>query len=141
MTPEAIRAAIAASPTLTALMPDIAAIAAALTVPELQPIAVEEVFDVLFASGDYLTLKTAQMQGHPAAAMAFAVLADAKALGPGRVNLDRAATVQLLDQLEAANLLSSDGRAALVAAATQPSVVTARDVELAIKSDTGEYLL
>ena len=77
-------------------------------------IAVEDVFDVLFFTGDYLTLKTAQLAGDATAAMAFSVLTDAKTIGPGKVNLSASATVGLFDALEAAGLLSAAGRAALV---------------------------
>jgi hypothetical protein len=76
-------------------------------------IPVEDVFDVLFSTGDYMVLKTAQLQGHPQAGMAFAVLADAKNIGPGKVNLFAPLTAGLLDQLQADGLLSKHGRNAL----------------------------
>lgn len=141
MTPAEIRTAISADPAILALVPDFAAIAAALATPELRPLTVEEVFDVLYESSDYLTLKTAQLQNNATALMAFAVLADAKSLGPGAVNLELASTVMLFDQLEAANLLSSAGRAALTAKATSPRQITAAEVEVACKSDTGELIV
>lgn len=78
-------------------------------------IKVEDVFDVLFFSGDYLGLKQAQLSGNAQAAMAFAVLQDAKTIGPGTVNLNAPATVLLFDALQNDGLLSSVGRAALVA--------------------------
>lgn len=84
-------------------------------------IAVEDVFDVLFASGDYVTLKTAQLAANPLAVMAFAVLADAKAIGPGKVNLASPVTSGLLDQLQAAELLSQAGRDALAARGIAPA--------------------
>jgi len=79
-------------------------------------ITVEDVFNALYASGDYVTLKQAQMAGNPLAALAFGFLSDAKALGPGRVDLDAAPTVAQLDALQAAGLLSQPGRDALDAA-------------------------
>lgn len=84
----------------------------------VQSIRVEDVFDVLYASGDYMTLKAAQLAGNTLATMAFSMLADAKAIGPGTVNLEAPVTVSLLDQLVAAELLSLSGNAALLAKAT-----------------------
>lgn len=81
---------------------------------------VEEVFDVLFASGDYVTLKTASLAGDPRAVMAFETLRDARQIGSGTVNLQLPPTAALLDQLQSEPPLLSDvGRTALVAAATQ----------------------
>ncbi|UCV02289.1 hypothetical protein [Dechloromonas denitrificans] len=90
----------------------------------VQSIRVEDVFDVLYASGDYMTLKAAQLAGNALAIMAFAVLADAKTIGPGTVNLTAPVTVSLLDQLVAAELLSLPGNAALLAKANvrQPAI-------------------
>lgn len=85
--------------------------------PVVKSVPVEVVFNVLFASGDYLTLKAAQMAGNPSANMAFSVLADSKTIGPGMVNLRAPATVQLLDTLQAQELLSLAGRSALDACA------------------------
>lgn len=92
---------------------EIAAILSAGQPPEMVSIPVEDVFDILFASGDYTTLKTAQRSGNPQAVMAFDVLADAKNLGPGKVNLFAPLTAQLLDQLQQADLLTEKGRNAL----------------------------
>lgn len=82
---------------------------------------VEAVFDILFTTGDYMTLKQAQLQGDQTAAMAFAVLDDAKRLGPGKVNVRLPATVMLLDALQGTGLLSAAGRNALTAASTVPA--------------------
>ncbi len=79
-------------------------------------ITVETVFNVLYASGDYVTLKQAHMAGNPLAALAFGFLSDAKLLGPGRVDLYAPATVAQFDALQAAALLSQAGRDALDAA-------------------------
>jgi len=87
----------------------------------MRSITVEEVFNVVFSTGDYVVLKTAQLQGHPLAVMVFAVLADAKNLGPGLVNLQEPATVELFDQLQAANLLSATSRAAFASLAIVPA--------------------
>lgn len=81
---------------------------------------VEDVFDALFATGDYMTLKTAQLQGNPLAVMTFAVLDDAKRIGSGMVNLNAIPTAQMLTELQGAELLSATGYAALVALATVP---------------------
>lgn len=104
---------------------------------------VEEVFDVLFSSGDYLAIKQAQMAGDPRAAMAFAVLADARSLGNGSVNLAMPATASLLDALEAEpRLLSQAGRAALAAAALQPAaVIPVEDVSRALNIAEGRMIL
>jgi hypothetical protein len=88
------------------------------TVEVMVSIPVEEVFDALFTSGDYLSIKQAQMGGNPVAAMCFAVLDDTKRIGPGRVNLELPGTKGLLDQLQSASLLTQGGRDALTARAT-----------------------
>jgi hypothetical protein len=101
---------------------DLALQLSAMQAPVVHSLPVEDVFGVLFVTGDYLTLKTAQLGGDLRAVLAFSVLADAKALGPGRVDLQSPATVQLLDQLqEPPALLSPAGRAALTARATVPA--------------------
>lgn len=88
--------------------------------PDVQvSILVEDVFVVLFASGDYMTLKAAQLQGNSDAAMAFAVLADAKNIGPGKVDVFSPITAGLLDKLQTASLLTQAGRDALSQRATQ----------------------
>lgn len=76
-------------------------------------IRVEELFQTLYEIGDYVTIKSAEIAGNPLAAFVFAVLKDAKTLGPGVVNLDDTQTISLCDQLQEANLLSQDGRDAL----------------------------
>ena len=100
-----------------------AAIAGALTAG--QPlrrvsIRVEDVFDVLYASGDYVTLKQAELAGNPLAVLAVAFLRDAKQIGPGMVNLDAPATIAQFDALQAAGLLSQVGRDALDGAGWEP---------------------
>jgi hypothetical protein len=81
-----------------------------------QSITVETMFNVLYSTGDYASLKQAQLGGNPLAVLAFGFLADAKTLGPGRVDLDAALTVAQLDALQSAGLLSQAGRDALDAA-------------------------
>jgi hypothetical protein len=76
-------------------------------------IRVEELFQTLYEIGDYATIKSAEIAGNPLAVFVFAVLKDAKTLGPGLVNLDDPKTISLCDQLQEANLLSQDGRDAL----------------------------
>ena len=86
----------------------------------LRSLKVEEVFSVLFASGDYTAIKAAQLAGDQRAIMAFGVLADARNLGPGTVNLEAAPTVALLETLQAEpSLLSASGRQALTDAAAE----------------------
>ena len=121
MTKEEILAAIAADPALQALaaVRDDAGIAAAITAtlpPRRISLRVEDVFDLLYASGDYVTLKQEELAGNPLAVMAFAFLRDAKQIGPGMVNLDAPTTVAQFDALQAAELLSQAGRDALNAA-------------------------
>ena len=79
---------------------------------------VEAVFDALFATGDYMTLKVAQLQGNATAIMAFAVLDDAKRIGSGTVDLSAVPTQQLMSSLKSLALLSDTGYNALVALAT-----------------------
>lgn len=78
--------------------------------------SVEDVFEILYTSGDYITIKAAQLSGNSLAAMVLAGLKDAKSIGPGLVNLDAPQTAALCDQLQAANLLSQPGRDALESA-------------------------
>lgn len=100
---------------------EIAAILTAGQPSRLVSVAVEDVFSALYASGDYMTLKTAQLQGSQSAAFAFAVMADAMAIGPGKVDFASAQTTNMLDRLQAEALLSAPGRAALLALATRPA--------------------
>jgi len=137
MTEAEIRAAFAENPALKEMIPDWQGIADALSVPVLQSIPVADMFDVLFASGDYATIKQAQMTGHPVAVAAFATLADARSLGSGMVNLSLPGTVALLDQLQDAQLLTTEGRAALISAATRVTPVDEYDVRRAAHNDDG----
>lgn len=77
-------------------------------------VAVEDVFDVLYSTGDYATVKTAQLQGQADAVLAFGFLQDAKNIGPGKVNLTAPLTVGMFDRLQTAGLLSATGRASLL---------------------------
>lgn len=102
--------------------------------PQMISIAVEDVFDALFSSGDYMTMKMAQLQGDTQAAMAFSVLDDSKRLGAGRVDLASPITGGLLDALQDATLLSQAGRDALIAKASKPAEqVTAADISRAVR--------
>lgn len=88
---------------------------------------VEDVFDVLFVSGDYQTLKAAQVANNAHAVTAFAMLEDAKRIGPGKVNLSLPIVSGTLDQLEIDGILSAAGRAALTARATVKSRICSVD--------------
>ena len=99
----------------------IAAILSAGQPSTLISLRVEEVFDVLFSTGDYAALKKAQLAGNPLAVMAFEMLKDAKTIGPGTVKLDSPLAAGIFDQLQSAELLSAPGRAGLLAAATRPA--------------------
>ena len=102
--------------------------------PQMVSIAVEDVFDVLFSSGDYMTLKTAQLQGNPQAVMAFAVLEDSKHIGSGKVDLASPITSGLLDALQAETLLTQAGWDAMNAKASKPAEqVTAADISRAVR--------
>ncbi len=141
MTEDQIRAKVAASEELRNLIPNWQNIADALSVPALQSITVETLFDVLFASGDYTTLKTAQFEGSSLAVMALATLSDAKSLGSGMVNQSLPGTKALLDDLQAAGLLSQKGRDDLIAAATVVQRLTAHEVEVALKNADGSMAI
>ena len=105
---------------------------------QLVSIAVEDVFDALFSSGDYMALKSAQLQGDPQAAMVFSVLDDSKRLGAGKVDLTSPITGALLDALQASGLLSQAGRDALTAKASKPAdQVTAADISRAVRGPRG----
>lgn len=84
----------------------------------VRSLRVDEVFEVLFFSGDYSTLKAAQLQGQQDAVLAFEMLKDAKQIGPGLVNIEHSSTVGMFDGLQVAGLLTAAGRAALVERAT-----------------------
>src|SRR5574337_2106831 len=112
----------------------------------LRPLRVEELFDVLFTSGDSVAIETARLGGNQTAVMCQAVLRSAKALGPGLVDLAAPATIALLDQLHQGGLLSQAGRDALAARASstvQSSVqtygrpVTGADVSIALRNIQG----
>ena len=77
-------------------------------------LTVEEVYEVLFFSGNYMPLKQAQLSGDPTAVMCFAVLLDAKQIGPGTVNLSAPATAHLLGKLRDQGLITQGGIDALV---------------------------
>jgi hypothetical protein len=139
--PSDIRAAVVASPALMQLVPEWQGIADALSVSVVQSIPVETLFDVLFATGDYMALKQAQFEGVQSAVLAFATLADAKALGSGMVNQSLPATIALLDALQSDGLLSGAGRDALTAAATVVQRVTAHEVEVALKNPDGSMAI
>jgi hypothetical protein len=141
MTPQEIRDAIAAAPALLALVPDTVAISAAMQSASSRPLAVEDVFDSLYTTGDYSTLKAAQLAGSPLAVAAFETLRDAKTIGPGKVNLALPATVDLLDQLQAAGLLTQAGRDALTARAATVTGPSEFEVRCAIFADDGSLLV
>lgn len=101
---------------------EIAAILSAGQPTRMVSLRVEDVFDTLFASGDYMTLKVAQLQGSASAIMAFAVLDDARRIGSGMVDLTAAPTQQLLANLKGLELLSDTGYNALIALATVPCI-------------------
>src|SRR5574338_1427932 len=111
-----------------------------------RPLRVDEVFDVLFASGDWVTIETARLGGNQTAVLCQAVLSSAKNLGPGLVDLAAPTTISLLDQLQQGGLISQAGREALTARAssTAPSsvktygrLVTGADVSIALRNIQG----
>lgn len=108
----------------------------------LGSLTVEDVFDQLYESGDYMTIKSAQLANHPVAVMAFASLYDAKQIGKNLVNFTKPTTVALLNQLESAALLSVAGRAALEARATRKSrTKSVADVSLALNIAEGRMVI
>ena len=110
--------------------------------PVMRSIRVEDVFDIVFDTGDYIGLKTAQLEGHPLAVMVFSVLEDAKKLGPGMVNLQATATVDLFDRLQAAGLLSAASRAAFVVqASVKPPAISFNAVSDALNIAEGRMTL
>ena len=141
MTPQEIRDTITADPALQALVPDTEALSAAIRITDTRPLAVEEVFDSLYTTGDYSTLKAAQLSGNPLAVAAFETLRDAKTIGPGRVGLNLPATAGLLDQLQAAGLLTQGGRDALTERATTLTGPSEFEVRCAIFADDGSLLV
>lgn len=94
------------------------------TTPVVGSVSVEKVFDALYLSGEYLALKTAQMQGDSDAVFAFAALADAKTLGPGNVSMSSPQTLGLMGQLVARGLISQASVDMLIAAATTQTTET-----------------
>ena len=94
---------------------EIAAVLTSGQPPRRTSVRVEDLFDALYRSGDYATLKQAQLSGNPIAVTAFAFLQDAKNLGSGLVDIDAALTIAQFDALQAADLLSQVGRDAVEA--------------------------
>ena len=142
MIAQQIRAAVAASSQLQALLAAGNFEGLALALSDAQPdttrsLQVEEMFDILFTAGDYPVMKAAQLSGDPRAVLAFGTLADARDLGPGLANLSLPATVALLDGLQQPPaLLSADGRAALVAASVaRPPGIDWREVKAALEDN------
>lgn len=110
--------------------------------PTLRSLTVEEFFGVLFTTGDYMTIKQAALTGNQAAAFAFEVLKDAKALGSGRVDMELPATQLLLDSLQSPDpLLSAAGREALVAYAATKRVISINEVSNALNQAEGRMTL
>jgi len=102
--------------------------------PQMVSIAVEDVFDALFSSGDYMTLKMAQLQGNQNAVMAFSVLEDSKRIGSGKVALDSPITAGLLDLLQSDSMLSQAGRDAMNAKGTRAAIAcSAADISRAVR--------
>src|SRR5574337_1735697 len=109
----------------------------------VRPVRVDEVFDVLFTSGDWVGIETARLGGNQTAVLCQAVLSSAKNLGPGLVDLEAPATIALLDQLQQAALISQAGREALTARAsssvkssvkTYGREITGADVSIALRN-------
>lgn len=115
LTDQEIRDAIAADPALQAMIDEgnYQGVADSLPAEKRNSIPVEDVFDVLFTTGAWATIKVAAASGNANAGMANVILQDAKELGPGMVRLDAPATIALLDALETDGLLSSADRDAL----------------------------
>lgn len=88
---------------------------------EIGSLLVEDAFTVLFNTGDYATLKTAQLAGNPLAVMVFSMLEDSKKIGAGRVDVSSHLVGGLLDQLVAAELLTTVGKSALMLMAVRKS--------------------
>lgn len=110
--------------------------------PVMRSIRVEDVFAIVFETGDYIGLKTAQLEGHPLAVMAFAVLEDAKKLGSGMVDLQSATTDGLFNKLEAAGLLSGASRAGFSGVASvKPPAISFNAVSDALNVAEGRMTL
>ena len=133
MTPEEIRAAIAADPALQALVPDTQAIAVALSegrtrwkhteigvgtiIEVLGLAAANPVLDALYASPDYRHVKPL--------------------LDQGRLRLDVVAQAEMLQPLVTSGLLTQAQLDALIARAKEPAPVDEYAVRVAIFNDDG----
>lgn len=133
MTPDEIRAAIAADPALQALVPDTQAIAAALSVGRTRYVetqigvgtiievlglaAANPVLDALYASPDYRHIKPL--------------------LDQGRLRLDAVAQAGMLQPLVTGGLLTQAQLDALIARAKEPAPVDEYAVRVAIYNDDG----
>ena len=133
MTPDEIRAAIAADPALQALVPDTQAIAAALSVGRtrwkhtdigvgtiievLGLAAANPVLDALYAAPDYRHVKPL--------------------LDQGRLRLDVIAQAGMLQPLVTGGLLTQAQLDALIARAKEPAPVDEYAVRVAIYNDDG----
>ncbi len=110
--------------------------------PVAESITVSDVFDILYLTGDYLTLKQSQLSANPLALMAFEVLKDAKEIGSGRVAIQSPTAQYLFGQLLSAGLLSQAGLDALNAASLkQPPTVHYNAVSDALNIAEGRLTL
>lgn len=103
--------------------------------PTNHSLTVEQVFSILYSSGDYVTLKQGQLANDSNCVLAFEILSDAKTLGAGMVDLSLAPTQTLINALVSSGKLSSAGQAALTAAANYVDAVTWQDVAAALEGN------
>lgn len=76
-------------------------------------VSVQDVFDILFSTGDWSVIKQEYLKGNALAVLVTNILQDAKSLGSGSVNLDSEQTKDLITALFQSGLLSQVGVDAL----------------------------
>ena len=107
--------------------------------PVVGGVSVEQLFEVLYSSGDYLALKQAQMTGVQEVVLAFAILSDAKQFGSGMVDMSSPYTAGLLHSLVSKDLLKQPSVDLLVSIATR-QVSKAESLGIGSNEDIAEAL-
>lgn len=141
MTPAEIRSAISADPAILALVPDFEAIAAALSVGRKQVVSrlggVGVVMESLGAEDGAAVLDALDALRAVSSPVKWAWVL----IERGELDFGSAATRGMIQQLALAGAIPAPAEAALLAISEVPDPVTAAQVEVACKSDTGELIV
>lgn len=143
MTPAEIRAAINASPELTALVPDTVALAAALSAGRTKLGSVSRELFAAWAAGNGMRAvidDTAATVGHPLRSIALACK-DVLAGAAEGIDFSKPQNAQMLQAWVQAGIMQQSDADSLYALATAPDPVDEMDVRRAIFNDDGSSAL